>query len=554
MPNRKISEFAVTAALAAADYLTIVSGGVNKIITWANAQTEIIDDVAMTPLSATAWVFASDANAYSLAFAAKLRAAGANVWVCDGTNDDVEIQAAIDAVVGSTSGTGKVLLSEGQFNISTTIAMDDDVTLEGMMGIELGAYPPDDVGTTVLKGAADLDDTVISATSKVRMAFRNFKINGGYEDGNAGGDGIYLDRCVTVTFENVSIQGCQDSGFHIEDSTDTSPPASAEIFFTNCRADVNWEHGFYIDNVSDISMVDCWALANYGGYGILLNACATATIMGAHADSNAVSTDDPNDDSIGIGITGSIVVTIANCTCIYNGKIGINLSGSDHITCVGNVCYYDGEYGSAGGTAGIVVYDCDDFTVVGNTTVGNSTYPKYGILIYAYNGYGVVTGNTVADCATKNLYYETGGITVTVAGNGKHIEPGEIKHVSKAITAGAQNTVTSIQNVFGSDVLILEAFVAITTADPDDAPTYDMGTDDDGTGAPSDGNNLFNAIPDTAGYYRSMSNGLGGAASGVQTAPILWTFGGAHDYVNFQIVDDDGDGTVGRIYIEVMGK
>lgn len=45
------------------------------------------------------WVVASDAPAAMLAYATILQAAGAPVWVCDGTADEVQIQAAIDAGV-----------------------------------------------------------------------------------------------------------------------------------------------------------------------------------------------------------------------------------------------------------------------------------------------------------------------------------------------------------------------------------------------------------------------------------------------------------------------
>lgn len=124
MANRKISEFAATAVLSAGDYLTLVSAGVNKIITWANAQTEIITDIGMQPLTATAWVIAADANAYTLAYATKLRAAGAKVWVCDGVNDQVQIEAAY-TYVGGTVGFGVVQLSEGHFYLDSYASTGD---------------------------------------------------------------------------------------------------------------------------------------------------------------------------------------------------------------------------------------------------------------------------------------------------------------------------------------------------------------------------------------------------------------------------------------------
>ena len=51
-------------------------------------------------------------------------------YVCDGTDDQVQIQAAIDAV--NTAGGGKVLLMEGDYIIASTITGKDYVDLEGI--------------------------------------------------------------------------------------------------------------------------------------------------------------------------------------------------------------------------------------------------------------------------------------------------------------------------------------------------------------------------------------------------------------------------------------
>jgi len=49
-------------------------------------------------------------------------------YVCDGTADDVEIQAALDAL---PAGGGKVVLLEGEYSIASTINLSDYQTLEG---------------------------------------------------------------------------------------------------------------------------------------------------------------------------------------------------------------------------------------------------------------------------------------------------------------------------------------------------------------------------------------------------------------------------------------
>lgn len=201
---------------------------------------------------------------------------------------------------------------------------------------------------------------------------------------------------------------------------------------------------------------------------------------------------------------------------------------------------------------GIAAYGIDYVDIRGNHIDGNSNAQTRGIRFTATNApNSTMIDNRVIDCAVN--YNGIPDDLELAWGNIGYIHPGEMRTIHVEITAGVQNTVTSVQNIFGADVLIVEAYVMISTADPDDAPTYDMGTDDDGAGAPSVGNNLFDAIPDTTGYYRSTSNGLGSGASGVQTQPILWQATG-NDWVNFIITDDDGDGMAGTIYITVIGK
>lgn len=79
-------------------------------------------DGTMKVPAVTIFVAASDASA-------NVRAVTSSTYLCDGTADDVQIQAAIDAL--STSG-GKIVLSEGTFNIAATIWIDEDsVTLQG---------------------------------------------------------------------------------------------------------------------------------------------------------------------------------------------------------------------------------------------------------------------------------------------------------------------------------------------------------------------------------------------------------------------------------------
>ncbi len=89
-------------------------------------------------------------------------ASNAHEWIrkradfrCDGTDDDVQIQEAIDAAIGDgTDAYGtKIQLSGGQFNMSSPISWRNNITLAG------GGR-----GVTLLRAANDLDDNMFEFT------------------------------------------------------------------------------------------------------------------------------------------------------------------------------------------------------------------------------------------------------------------------------------------------------------------------------------------------------------------------------------------------------
>jgi len=107
MPDTKISAMTVATALADGDVLPIVQGGTNKKA-----------DVSLLGGRAGMLVAASGASA-----TIKARAD----YVCDATADNVEIQAAIDAMGYG----GEVYLSPGLFNIAAGINVWDGTALLG---------------------------------------------------------------------------------------------------------------------------------------------------------------------------------------------------------------------------------------------------------------------------------------------------------------------------------------------------------------------------------------------------------------------------------------
>src|SRR3990167_1543586 len=73
------------------------------------------------PVLGGSHIIAADAPASVLTAAAILETLGYPVWVCDGVNDDIEIQAAIDALAASG---GSIILSAGTFEIAAPISLN----------------------------------------------------------------------------------------------------------------------------------------------------------------------------------------------------------------------------------------------------------------------------------------------------------------------------------------------------------------------------------------------------------------------------------------------
>lgn len=117
-------------------------------------------------------------------------------YVCDGTADNVEIQAAIDAL---PSTGGKVSLSEGTFNLAATINIaeanaEKGITLEGQ------GYG------TILKINNSTNIyalTFVPSTNGIWATFRDFYIQCNGANQTTGGGGIYAAGAIECLFDNI---------------------------------------------------------------------------------------------------------------------------------------------------------------------------------------------------------------------------------------------------------------------------------------------------------------------------------------------------------------
>lgn len=167
-------------------------------------------------------------------------------YVCDGAADEVQIQAAIDAL--SALGGGVVLLSPGTFvtaatiEINGTIDVDDarTVTVRGcgqqvttidcgnnINGITISDWAQVNLesfgiivsGSGIAIRSVAVNDVGNNNTiSFWHSSFRNLRLNGGYTSSDTTW-GMELDAPWRSTFENIEIEGCRNGIKIINNST-----------------------------------------------------------------------------------------------------------------------------------------------------------------------------------------------------------------------------------------------------------------------------------------------------------------------------------------------
>ena len=110
-------------------------------------------------------------------------------FVCDGTDDDVQINAAIQGMTGGKVGSigGYLYLSEGEFSISSPISIDRGINFQGVSG-----------GVTILKLAAAANCNVINLALIDEGNDMPLSILEGFEiNGNKANQGTQPDRTYT---------------------------------------------------------------------------------------------------------------------------------------------------------------------------------------------------------------------------------------------------------------------------------------------------------------------------------------------------------------------
>ena len=276
-------------------------------------------------------------------------------FTCDGTNDEVTIQAAID-LAASGARDGRVRLLDGTFNLSATLEIPDGEGL-GFTGSGWG---------TVLRLANGTDDFAITFSGDETQArFADFTIDGnlaGQTTGPTGG--IWAPGAVDCVFEHINFTSCGSSGLFLGPITGGAfghGNRVTQCLFDNATASTLEGVGIYLDSNDENSITSC-DFRSLGGSG---------PVQGMIHDS-----------------AGAQAILGCNFTGGANGRSAVRVQSAAATKIIG--CNFDGVGGDA------VFLAATDCVVKGNTIFGVGDTGTAGTYSGIHLGSGA-TGNLIAD-------------------------------------------------------------------------------------------------------------------------------------------------------------
>lgn len=317
-------------------------------------------------------------------------------YLCDGTADDVEINAAIQAL---PSTGGEIIILDGTYNITSSIVLKSNIIIAGNGSATVLMREWNSSASTYLNTG------VINIPSITNCSITNLQINGnkssytaahnvgisGYNSSfiliknvisnNNEYHGINLNECSSCSVYNCNCNENNGSGIFIYSGADTLVTNNINVIGNLCNT--NSSYGIHLEDLS---------------YGTCSeNICNSNTKLGIHcinmSNVNIIGNNcNYNGDGMYLG-ENSINNTISGNNCNYNigsgaNNTGVQITSSPYNTISNNCCNYNAY--------GIIVQNNSDFsTIVGNLTYNNTTT---GIRLGGNTGCNI-TGN-VCTCGT----------------------------------------------------------------------------------------------------------------------------------------------------------
>ena len=257
-------------------------------------------------------------------------------YLCDGTADDVQINAAIQAL---PSGGGEVIILDGTYNLAASIKINKErVTLSG------------NGKSTVLKRAFASN----AGSTQAGLIFVNSSYN--------------IIRFLSLDGVRSSYANKNCDGIYLHSSSGNT------IIGNTCSN--NYGAGILLSSSSDNNAVIRNTCSNSYSSSIILDSSSKNTVTGNTCTSNTF---------YGIYLhSASVNNIITENICSNNTHNGIEVAATNNNAVTGNICSNNNQNG-------IEVYNAGKNTVTGNTCNNNS---KDGILLSSSSSKNTVTGNT----------------------------------------------------------------------------------------------------------------------------------------------------------------
>lgn len=310
-----------------ADYTSVLENGAAVDAELIKVRDSNLNPAHKITRSATLVVAASDSSAKSKAQAD---------YVCDGTDDHVEINAAIASI--STTG-GKIQLLEGTYNLSDSVLLSSNITFEGMGK------------ATVLTGVnrpIEIVDVEYSIITDISL------------DGNSlFAEGIHINGGYSLNIKNCYIYNFTTYGIYFEKGSASAYKGS--LITSN-----------FIYNVGDY-------LTDTTGYGIYLKSLSSdyseyIKIIGNNISlcGTAIRIEGNNNN-----VTGNVLDT---------NYCGISIKAAARSQILGNTINHSTAYGLFLNTGSSLATVADNFIVHSG---------QEGISIYGNPGYHLITSNHI---------------------------------------------------------------------------------------------------------------------------------------------------------------
>lgn len=176
-------------------------------------------------------------------------------YVCDGVDDQVEIQAAIDSL---PSGGGKVVLTEGNYSIGSSIIIKGSyIVIEGQ-----------GMGVTTLTLANNVNDCLIkSDLSAIHdlCVIRNMTLRGN-KSNQSSGHGVNATGLRKSTLENLWIENFKQDGIYANEDDGVSAGLAAgnsdNVNLYYCIITNNDDDGVHLQGSSGFYITRTWCVSN----------------------------------------------------------------------------------------------------------------------------------------------------------------------------------------------------------------------------------------------------------------------------------------------------